>query len=233
MNAQPEFEPCEPSRWFGRYARIPGDSSVFHLKNVNGRMWPTILWQREAGTGTCPAFDGEATRGIADAVMDAKIKAGGSGGGSFIINEYGQVLVPASDGSGRRYIVGELKGRWLFENPFDENEPIDLGDSEGLGIGDPWERPYVGFPFNLSARDKVYFNQEDEEGRRSIYPDLQDFTLMLALRSARSSGGPIRFIVNPFGVVLTKRKVQDPPEERWQPVYVGKVIYGQWFDKEN
>ena len=107
-----------------------------------------------------------------------------------------------------------------------------MGDCKGLKPGDPWERPYVGFPFNLSARGKIYFNQEDEEGRRSIYPKRQNLPLIEALRTVRSSG-PVRFIVNPFGVVSTKRPMQQgSPEERWQPVYVGKINLDLWFEKE-
>ncbi len=233
MSEQIEFKACKPSIWHGRYARIPGDNTVFHLKNIKGRMWPVIYWERETGTGTCAAFDSEATRRLADAVKAAKRKAGGKGGGSFVINEYGQTLVPASDASGRRYIVGELTGRWLFENPFDEDEAIDPGDCEGLEPGDPWEQPYVGFRFNLNARSKIYFNQEDEDGRRSIYPERQDPSLVKALRSIRPSG-PVRFIVNHRGIVLTKRPVQDSrlQQERWQPIYVGKINFDLWFEKE-
>ena len=57
--------------------------------------------------------------------------------------------------------------------------------------------------------------------------------LIEALRSIRRYGA-VRFIVNPYGLVLTKR----PPagrwsaEELWEPVFVGKINLDLWFEKE-
>ena len=228
------FEKCKPSEWNGRYARIPGDNTVFHLKYVNGRMWPVVFWETEDGTGKCAACECDAAAQLAEAVETAKRKAGGSGGGSFLINEYGQVLVPASDGSGRRFLAGELTGRLLFENPFDEDAPVDLGDDRDLQPGDPWKLPYVGFPFNLNRRSNIYFYDVDEEGGQSVYPNQQDRSLIQAFRSIRRTGA-VRFIVNPFGVVLTKCPVEDEwsPQEQWMPFYVGKIKVNMWFEKEN
>jgi hypothetical protein len=196
-------------------------------------MRPVIYWETEDGTGTCAACECDAAEQIAAAVQAAKRKAGGTGNGSFVINEYGQVLVPASDGSGQRFLAGELQGRLLFENPFDDSDPIDLGDCDCLQPGDPWKLPYVGFPFNLNRRSNIYFYNVDEEGGQSIYPHQQDRNLVHALRSLRPRGA-VRFIVNPFGVVLTKVPVQDDrsPEEQWQPHYVGMLNHKLWFEKE-
>ena len=49
------FNECRPTPWNGRYARIPGDCPVFHLKPVNGDLWPVILWDTDDGRGTCKA----------------------------------------------------------------------------------------------------------------------------------------------------------------------------------
>ena len=92
-------------------------------------MWPTIEWQTEEGTGTCSAVRCAAAEELANAVERAKRHAGGGGGGSFVINEFGQVLVPASDGGGRRFLAGQLEGRLLFENPFDPNDAQILGSA--------------------------------------------------------------------------------------------------------
>src|SRR5271167_4470716 len=104
----PRFTSCRPTVWKGRYARVPGDRSVFHLQWVNGRWWPVVLWHTEEGRATCHAIDCHATRALADSVAQAKREAGGNGAGAFVINEYRQVLVPASDGRGQRYLVGRL-----------------------------------------------------------------------------------------------------------------------------
>jgi len=228
------FTSCKPSPWHGRYARIPGDNSVFHLKYMDGRMWPVIHWETEEGTATCAARECVAAVQLAAAVEAAKRKAGGSGGGSFVINEYGQVLVPASDGQGQRCLAGELTGRLLFENPFDEDDPIDLADISHLHPGDPWKLPYVGFPFNLNKRSSIYFYNITEDGGESLYPRQQDASLVRSLRSLRRTGA-IRFIVNPYGIVLTKCPLKDEwsPEEQWQPFYVGTINANMWFRKEN
>ncbi len=227
------FQSIKATEWRGRYARIPGDNTVFHLKSINGRMWPTILWDTDDGTGTCAACECSAAAELAQAVEAAKRKLGGTGGGSFVINEFGQVLVPASDGSYRRFLAGELKGRLLFENPFDEDDPIDLGDTVHLQPGDPWKLPYVGFRYNLSGRSKIYYYHEDEEGGQSHYPQQQDSSLVRSFRELRRTGA-VRFIVNPFGLVLTKCPLRDDgtAEEQWQPFYVGKIKFNLWFEKE-
>jgi hypothetical protein len=233
MSKSLTFTTCRARSWEGRYARIPGDRTVFHIQTSSGRLCPVILWHREDGVGTCAAVDAPAVRQLTQAVTAAKQQLGGGGGGSFQINEFGQVLVPASDGSGRRLLVGELNGSLIFQDPFDDNGLIDLSDTSGLRCGDPWPKPYVGFPYNLSKRSQIYFYRMDDEGGGSVYPGTQDTDLVRALRSVRRFGAA-RFVVNHAGVVLTKR----PPdggwsaEEQWEPVYVGRINLNCWFAKE-
>jgi hypothetical protein len=179
------------------------------------------------------AVDSPAVRQLTDAVTTAKRQLGGTAGGSFQINEFGQVLVPASDNSGRRLLVGELKGSILFRDPFRDDTIIDLGDVRGLRCGDAWPKPYVGCPYNLNGRSQIYFYRMNGEGGVSEYPPAQDTDLTRALRAVRRAG-PVRFIVNPYGVVLTKR----PPrggwqaEEQWESVFVGRINLNRWFKKE-
>jgi hypothetical protein len=228
------FQSCRLQRWHGRYARIPGDTSVFHLKALNGRLWPAIVWETEDGTATCYATDSASVASLAVAVESAKRRSGGTGGGSFVINEFGQVLVPSSDGDGTRYIVGQLNGAILFQNPFDEDDPIDLSDISRLRPGDPWKIPYVGFPFNLSKASKIYFYEMDADGGRSIFPEHQDMALIQSIRQLRRSGA-VRFIVNHAGVVLTKCPPSNgwSPEESWQPFFVGRINRDKWFAVED
>lgn len=196
-------------------------------------MWPTIEWQTDEGTGTCSAVRCSAAEELAKAVERAKLHAGGGGGGSFVINEFGQVLVPASDGGGRRFLAGQLEGRLLFENPFDANDALDLGECSNLHPGDPWKLPYVGFPYNLNGRSQIYFYRVDDEGGKSVFPQRQDASLIQTLRRIRRTGA-VRFIVNPAGIVLTKCPEGEnwSPEESWQPVFVGRINRSQWFEKE-
>jgi hypothetical protein len=227
------FQAFQIMQWPGRYARVEGDRSVFHLRSVKGQFWPVVEWKTDDGIGTCVAVDCPATRELARAVYAAKIHAGGTGGGSFVINEFGLVLVPSSRGARRRYLAGQITGRLLFENPFEFDDVIDLGDCSGLRCGDLWKAPYVGMPYHLSKRSQIYFWHEHAEGEASIYPPTQDHNLIRSLRSLRRHGS-VRFLVNPYGVVLTKCPVEDQwsPEETWEPCYVGRINYNAWFNKE-
>jgi hypothetical protein len=233
MSRNVTFTACRPKAWDGRYARIPGDRSVFHIQTHGGRLYPVIFWHREDGVGTCAAIDSPGVRQLTEAVTAAKRQLGGTGGGSFQINEFGQVLVPASDNSGRRLLIGEVSEAICFQDPFTDNGLVDLSDVGTLRCGDPWPKPYVGIPHNLSGRSKIYFYRMNQDGGASDYPRTQDEELIRALRTIRRSGAA-RFIVNPAGVVLTKRPPESgwSAEEQWEAVFVGRINLSRWFDKE-
>jgi hypothetical protein len=231
--ATTQFHACPPTPWSGRYARVMGNSSVFHLHHLGGRLWPVLLWHTDSGTATCAAIVSDTAIDLSDAVAQAKRHAGGQGGGSFLINEHGQVLVPSSNGDGKRFLAGRLHGLPLFENPFLPGEPIDLGHGEQLQSGDPWNRPYIGMQYHLHRNGKIYFYQQDEFGGRSIYPPQQDHDLIRAIRSVRPYG-PVRLLVNPAGLVLTKVPLgsHTQSEDRWQPVFVDSINPNLWFEEE-
>ena len=70
-------------------------------------------------------------------------------------------------------------------------------------------------------------------GKIPQYPPHQDQDLIEAIREVRHWGS-VKFVVNPFGLVLTKRpERQQWDEEKWDPVYVGRIDYQQWFAKES
>jgi hypothetical protein len=219
--------------WNGRYARVMGDTSVFHIRHTGGRLWPVLDWETDAGIATCRAMECAAASELVAAVAQAKRRLGGSGTGSFLINEFGKVLVPASDGAGQRLLAGRLSGTLLFENPFLPQEPIDLSDDQLLENGDPWKRPYVGIPYHLHRSGSIYFYQQNESGGRSIYPPQQDLELIRAIRSVRPYG-PVRILVNPAGLVLTKVPSGNgnQTEDSWQPTFVGSINPSLWFEEE-
>lgn len=234
MTVSCRFRPIEAKPWFGRYARIPGEESVFHIKRVDGCMRITAIWKTGDYIATCKACDSQDISSLTQAIIRAKKRLGGYGGGAFVINEFGQVIVPASDNSGRRVLVGEIDGPFYLENPFDECTLIDISDTDGLKCGDRWIQSYIGIPYNLSKRSKIYFYNKTNEGGQVEYPPAQDQHLIKSLRKIRRYGA-VRFIVNPFGVVLTKR----PPKgdwsqtEEWQSVFVGHINHKYWFPKES
>lgn len=229
-----EFKETKPRVWTGRYARIPGDTPVFHLKTIQGSLTPVVYLCQDDERATCHACNSKTVQKLSVSVSSAKQLLSGHSGGSFQINEFGQVLVPAS-GTYKRMLVGEVSGELRFHNPFEEGETFSLNDDDGLKTGDEWPGPYVGMPYNLNGRSRIYYWLQGAEDGRSVYPPCQDHELIRRIRAIRRSGA-VKFIVNYCGIVLTKIP---PPgewtgdEEMWTPVYVGRINYAMWFQKED
>src|SRR6267143_559908 len=115
------FHAAEPKLWTGPYGRIPGETTVLHVRTHprKGVAWPLALLNQDGDQGSCWAVDGPAVQDLAKAVLRAKRFLGGGGGGEFLVNEFGQVLVPAPTADGRRACAGRLEGALCLENPFD------------------------------------------------------------------------------------------------------------------
>lgn len=229
------FRPCNPRPWRGYYRRIGGDTTAFHVaSNAYSRVLPYVYLVRDGNRASCSMIDSDGAYALADAVNAAKRKLGGQGGGSFLINEYGQVLVPAPDGRGNVILAGEIKGALEFEDPFRPGTTFSLADDEGLSVGDLWDRPYVGMWYNLSRYGRIYRMRSLDAGQMCEYPVQQDATLIRRLRSIRRERA-VRFIVNPHGIVLTKVPPDNDAksdEETWDAVYIGRIDARCWFQKE-
>ncbi len=220
-----------PRRWSGRYARVPGETTAFHVRLVDGVWWPVVDWAFDSTTAECPMVESAGAAALASAVNEGKRFLGGEQGGSFLINEYGQILVPALTPSDARVaIVGECTGPLEFINSAAGYGSFDLADANGLGAGDDWERPYVGVPHHLSSRSELYF-WEDGAGGEKLLPQVQDSELIGSLRHLRGHGA-VRFLAAYGGLVLTKVPVGRWPDGRWEPRYVGRIDFRQWFAKE-
>jgi hypothetical protein len=218
--------PIAPHPWTGRYKRVPGETTAFHIRLVDGDWWPVADWAKGDEVATCRMVDtGDAER-LVEAVNDGKAALGGRLGGAFLLDEYGRVLVPASDLAGTAVVVaGECSGPLRFHDPFSDGAVFDLYDDGNLAPGDPWNRPYIGLRHNLSAGGKLYFWKEDTAGARALEPPAQDDDLIEAIRTLRPSGAA-RFLVGVGGVVITKV----PP--LWEARYVGRLDLSTWFTKE-
>src|SRR6478672_11917582 len=125
-----QFSPHRPRAWTGRYARVPGDTTAIHVRRIDGTWWPVIDWARDDEIAHCKMVDCAAAPELAEAVCAGKRMLGAPPGGAFLVNEYGQVLVPASDRQGTRVaIVGECAGPFSFHNPFGPEPAFDLADT--------------------------------------------------------------------------------------------------------
>ena len=221
------FHAVTPRPWAGRYRRVPGSTAVFHVRYVDGRWWPVVEWATDEGVGTCRMTDDGDVEALASSVNQGKAAQGAAPGGAFLVDEYGRVLVPASDRMGTSvFVVGECTGPLRFQNPFAPGTVIDLYADEELNPGDLWERPYVGVRYQLSGQNELYFWNEDDSGGRKALPLAQDSRLINELRRIRARGG-VRFLVGPGGVVITKH----PP--LWEPRYVGRLKLATWYAKED
>lgn len=224
----------KPSIWKGRYDRIMGNRSVFHIRwdSQKQRWWPMVEWYAGGEVRSCWFVEGDGAATLAQSVNQIKSIFTGAEGGAFLINEWGQVLVPVDDDESSRILLGEVTGRIDFESPLNPGETIDLSDDLGLRCGDAWNKPYVGVPYHLSARDKIYFRNLTRSGDDICHLESQDSRLVRLLRSVRRYG-PVRFIVTPGGLVLTKRPATaSEDEDLWEPVYVGRIDFTKWFHKE-
>lgn len=216
------FQPIRARLWGGRYRKPAGREPTFH---VSARGDINLIWYDNGLRAKCPVLVSNAVIRMADAVNAIKREMAGQGGGSFVINEFGQVISPIM-GSRDRYLVGECEGTFYFENSMNNNEKTSLNGS-GLELGDEWGKPYIGMSYNLDQHDRICFRKEDDDSRADVYPSEQDGKLIRKLRIVREDGY-IRFIVNQFGVVLTKKEINGV----WKGIYVGQINYDKWFSKE-
>jgi hypothetical protein len=231
MVASFNFSPSKPRLWAGRYGRIPGERTAFHVRLIDGKWWPSVDWAVDDEVAHCPMVECDGAAELAAAVNAGKRLVGGSLGGAFLVNEYAQVLVPAATGDHRVAVVGECDGPFEFWDMFDGDTTFDLSDDDGLELGDSWELPYLGVPHNLSARGEIYFKLLDESGITPLPAPSQDDELIDALRTLRPYG-PVRFVVAYGGLVLTKVPVGRGSSQRWEPRYVGRLDYERWYPKE-
>ena len=199
------FSSVTPHPWRGRYARIPGHSTAFHVRLIDGDWWPIVRWTTDDETAHCPMVGGDEPLALARAVNAGKLQLGGESGGSFHINEYGQVLVPGHRGDGTIALVGEWEGALEFWNNLEGEGTFDLTDDEELAPGDAWELPYLGIPHNLERGKRTLFLGWGRETltsgagprahRRPPHaPSIRPYSLRRDLwwaRTHESAGGPV------------------------------------------
>jgi hypothetical protein len=131
------FKPAQPPReWKGRYDRIPGDSSVFHIRwdCVRNRFWPVAVRTTRQWTESYWFEDHAAVKQLTSSVNEIKLRINGQPGGSFTINEWGQVLVPAGWDERQIFYLGQFEGTWCLRAR--DGQLACLAGSAGLRCGD-------------------------------------------------------------------------------------------------
>lgn len=225
------FFPRGPFPWYGRNKHFTGRWGTFHIEyNKEYSWWPALLVENDEGSYYAWAIDQDNLRDLVKSINDAKDSmVSGSLGGAFLINEYGQVLVPSNDGDGRIMFVGEIDvndSLMLFFNPL-SGEIMDLSYDIDLRPGEYWNKPCIGMVYNLSQKDRIYYYNTYYLGSRYEEAPNQDQNLITSIRKIRPHGA-VSFIVNPYGIVLIK-KIGD----QWNMyTYVGRINFAAWFEKE-
>lgn len=211
--------------WRGRYARIPGKDPAFHV-SVGGIITAQWTDRGEDQLLTARLVSSPAGKALAEALNETKDLYSGHPGGSFLINEYGQVICPIWK-SRDRYWVGDIRGVPEFQDLAGAGT-FTLVPPKGLKPGDRWSHPYIGMKFTLFEDNRIRFKHEVDHGVRWIEMTSHDQDLVDCLREVRPFG-VVRFIVNLHGAAFTK--VQDD-DGTWIPVFVGHINRDRWYPRE-
>ena len=164
-------------------------------------------------------------------VNEVKLSLGQPPHGSFYINEYKQIIVPAV-GTDQYYFAGKYESslRFEFEGTVLSGEPVDL-EGNPLSPGDTWVGPHPGIPYKLSAggNDIKYTirprpNVEKDIKLSKVIGHEAAKDVAAQIRAFRGYQGG-RFYVNEFSTIFT------PIQEGWELryVYVGQLDLSQWF----
>lgn len=155
--------------------------------------------------------------------------------GTFYINEYKQVVVPAV-GTNKYYFAGtyDTPLRFTFEGKVISGEPKDWG-GKALVPGNEWVGPHPGIPYVLTAggNDIKY----TKEPRANV---TQDVLLSRAIgrEAAKTVAGMIRtikgyeggrFYVNEFCSMFTPMTQGDD----FKYIYIGQLDLTKWFPNEH
>jgi hypothetical protein len=206
-------------KWPGYYSRIPGKSPVFHARADGSGDVEWNPWRSDERLKSAFVPD-EGIEAMIQAINELKQEKTGVHGGAFLINEYGQVLVPVTH-SDEKYLVGELSGCPEFIDPR-SGKNFKLEAPRGTRVGMSWDLPYVGMKFKFNGEGEVARELTLGDERLREYPPRRDEDLSERLCQLRPQGG--RMIVNLHGVVLTK-------VDGGKPVFVGEINIEKWFAK--
>jgi hypothetical protein len=235
LDRAPSFAPASrPGLWAGYYGRTVGFEHAFHVRARNvGRFWPEADYDAghsrlEIPFSQAPGCQRDiAPRDLAVAVNDAKKRDDfGLRGGAFLINEFGQVLVP-SHGGLQVFHVGIWSGPiWLANFTGSGGAPTSLYEDQHLSSGDEWKRPYVGSSYlasSVEGQPTLASRDGTEVVARNGYFGEVVFPMLRKMRS----DSRMHFLITLGGLVLT-RVTAETGFALDKKVFVGSIDLAEW-----
>ena len=220
-----------PVEFRGNCPKNVNKDAKYTVKSHEGKYVVGLTYQSDNGERWFPFSEEHAA--LAQMVNTVKNETAGNPGGAFYINEYKQVIVPASDGSGKYYLAGEYTIPLEFEfegNTISGNAVNHSG--ECLSPGEVWEGPHAGIPYVLSGakRDVMYEeevrpNVTRKHGLSQYIGKDQAFAVVRPLLANKPGGG--RIYVNEYCQVFGPCDGTNG----LQYIYLGAINLAQWFPK--
>jgi hypothetical protein len=165
-------------------------------------------------------------------VSEVKLKMSGSPAGPFYINEYRQVIVPAS-GTEDYFLAGKYDRplRFEFEGHVLSGEPVDR-DGRELAVGGTWHGPRPGIPYIIKAGGSdVYYKlhpRPNVETKVLLSTSVGSEAAVAFVRRlvVHKGWGGGRFYVNEWRTLFAPRE----REKRWLYIYLGRLeSMDLWF----
>lgn len=211
--AATSFVAASPTPYGGNAWLAPGRLRRYHV-GLDRTIHATIV--RGGGERTVRA---DPIPGLVEAINLGKRAGGQSDGGSFVINEYGHVLVPTSGGV---FCVGRLHGVPAFRH----GEQLLTASPDGLQPGEVWNGLLAGLRYRLKAggSDVEYERPDGRLVRLSgVLGPAAARNAVAGFARIKAGGG--RLYVNEAGAVTA------PMQKRgaWVDVYLGAIDPARWF----
>lgn len=138
-----------PTVFEGNWPAVVNRDAKYSVRSETGKYVVGIEYRTADGEKWYPTSDSHEK--LVDMVNRVKVSVNGVPGGSFYINEYRNVIVPAGSpviyyfaGSYTEDLVFDFEGLRISGKPF-------RLDGTPLNPGDPWEGPHQGIPYKLKA----------------------------------------------------------------------------------
>ena len=220
-----------PVEFKGNCPKNVNKDAKYTVRSHNGQYVVGITYQSDNGERWFPFTQEHAA--LAQMVNAVKNDMTGNPGGAFYINEYKQVIVPASDGSGKYYLAGEytIPLEFIFEGNIISGNAVNYS-GERLSSGEVWAGPHAGIPYVLSrAKKDITYEAEvrpyvtKQHGLSRYIGKDQAFAVVRPLLAHKLDGG--RIYVNEYCQIFA------PCEgtKGFQYIYIGEVNLAQWFPK--